>query len=310
MYKSEIYGKGGIYAKVVTDSTANGVRATTMELRYPRFIHSEFMTHRVFSRNASSSRAIPVAKNIEQVKENPAMPIFWGKNQKGMQAREENYTPIGFAPFQTSVPIFREDAWKYASLVAIAYAKQFEAAGYHKQIVNRLLEPFQFISVIVTSTEWDNFFSLRLHPDAQPEIQELAKCMKEARNQSFPFVFEEGMWHTPYIDGGVSKGYNGQQIENIVKCSAARCARVSYLNHDNSLPDYEKDLVLAHRLLESKHMSPFEHQLTPIPAFDFDDPEEIYKDQWEKGVTHIDRNGILWSGNMRGWIQYRQIIQN
>ena len=81
---------GQMEVKVIADSISeSGKRITTFQLKYPRFIHSEVMTHRVFSRNASSSRAIPVKKMIEQVRNNPAMPIHWGANQSGMQAKNE-----------------------------------------------------------------------------------------------------------------------------------------------------------------------------------------------------------------------------
>lgn len=156
-----------ISAKIVADSISPaGGRLVTMELCYPRFIHSEFLTHRMFSRNASSSRAIPVEKMLQQVQENPAMPVHWGKNQPGMQAREEIFPNTG------------KDLWKIYAKQTAKNAEELNLIGYHKQVVNRLLEPFQYIKVIVTATEWDNFFKLRLHEDAQPEMYELARCMK------------------------------------------------------------------------------------------------------------------------------------
>lgn len=281
-----------ITAKVIEDSIANNSRLTTMELTYPRFIHSEFMTHRMFSRNASSSRAIPVEKQIHQVLNTPATPIHWGKNQPGMQAKKE----IDF-------PTLAQDVWKYASELAVDRAYELKDLNTHKQIVNRLLEPFQYIKVIVTATEWDNFFKLRLHPDAQPEICFLAKAMKEAMDSSTPDVLEPGEWHLPYI---LNEDYYKTTTDNFIKLSVARCARVSYLNHDNSSPSIEKDIDLYSKLLEAGHMSPFEHQATPM--------SEIYKErfefdlEWVDGITHIDRNNNYWSGNFSGWIQYRQTL--
>lgn len=277
-----------IEAKVICDSIANGIRLTTLELNYHRYIHSEVMTHRMFSRNASSSRAIPVKRMLEQVKNNPAMPIHWGKNQPGMQAKEE-ITSKGDAI----------RAWECASDITAYWAECLNKLEVHKQISNRILEPFQWIKVIVTATEWDNFFKLRLHPDAQPEIQELARCMKVAMDNSVPQVINHGGWHLPYITARDTKETS---IENYIKMSVARCARVSYMNHDNTTPDIEKDLELADRLLEAGHMSPFEHQATPVQLVKGNDKP------WIKGVTHLDRDGNLWSGNFRGWIQNRNLL--
>lgn len=296
MYKSEVYGKGGIYAKVVADSIANDVRITTLELRYPRFIHSEFLTHRMLSRNSSSSRAVPVERMIEQVTYDPAMPIHWGANKAGMQAEEEL--------------VDWSATWKiYAKNVA-GFAKNMANAGYHKQIVNRLLEPFQFINTVVTATEWGNFFKLRLHPDAQPEIQELARVMKGAMRLSLP---EEegkggdwpGLWHLPYISEEDIDDYfkHSLSFTDIKKASVARCARVSYLNHNKEEPNIEKDITLHDKLLEAGHMSPFEHIATPMKE-EYDCKAGL----WEKGITHSDKEYMFWSGNFRGWVQYRNLI--
>lgn len=280
-----------ISAKVICDSISpSGVRLTTTELNYPRFIHSEFMTHRMFSRNASSSRAIPVERMLKQVEENPAKPIHWGKNQPGMQAEEEVEGEWG------------NIHWDWAGYYARQQALRLNACGYHKQVVNRLLEPFQWISVVVTATEWDNFFKLRLHKDAQPEIQELAKCMKEAMDNSLPVTLHPGEWHLPYITDADWDDNNWDSFEDkfVKKISASRCARISYLNHDNSTPDIEKDIKLADMLLAAGHMSPLEHQGTPMR-------QDSFNVHAEEGITHIDRYDNLWSGNFRGWIQYRQL---
>lgn len=287
-----------ISAKIIADSIANDIRITTMELCYQRFIHSEMMTHRMFSRNASSSRAIPVAKMLEQVAQNLAMPIHWGKNQPGMQAKEE-LTGIELELAQYD--------WILCARHTHSVAKLMNEIGVHKQVINRLLEPFQWIKVIVTATEWEGFFKLRLHPDAQPEIQELAKCMKEAMEVSSPKELALGEWHLPYVtmqypDTGQTSE-NNESLEECIKMSVARCARVSYLNHDNTSPDIAKDIALADKLLEAGHMSPFEHIATPMKP----NKEDTYY-SLQEGVTHIDRNGDEWSGNFRGFLQYRQLL--
>jgi thymidylate synthase ThyX len=252
-----------ITAKIILDSLSPiGRRLTTMQLCYPRFIHAEFMTHRVFSRNASSSRAIPVAKMIEQVRTDPAMPIHWGKNQPGMQANE-----------QLSDPSEAIRTWKRAARSAADIAATMNDLGLHKQVANRILEPFQHMHVIVTATDWDNFFKLRLHPDAEPNIQRLAEEMKMAMNASVPV---ERTVHLPYIKE--SELFLDQEAAAMV--SAARCARVSYLTHDGATPDKDKDMELALRLKEAGHASPFEH-----PAFADDMP--------------------FMTANFRGWKSFR-----
>ncbi|MCB0627931.1 MAG: FAD-dependent thymidylate synthase [Saprospiraceae bacterium] len=316
MYLAECYGKGGIYAKMVADSISKtGIRISTLELNYHRFIHSEFMTHRMFSRNASSSRAIPVNKILEKLKENPAMPIYWGKNKAGMQADEELDVLIFTDPECSGIS--REDLWKDAAEMAGYFAKDFSKTGYHKQIVNRLTEPFQFIRVIVTATEWDNFFKLRLHPAAQPEIQELARSMKIAMDSSIPEKLSVGEYHLPYIDKKEFNCFNKHpkmnawngSIEEPIKASIARCARVSYLNHDKSKPDVKKDIELYNHLLKEGHMSPFEHIATPIDEIQMNGLlHGVHPDNWDLGTTHVDKNDVSWSGNFKGWIQYRQLL--
>lgn len=181
-----------ISAKVVADSVGrHSPRLTTMLLRYPRWIHAEFMTHRVFSRNAASSRAIPVEKLIKDVLDDPAVPLSWGKNQKGMQAGEacgalvSAPVPMAYGgrrlELEQSKGRPREEAWLNGRDLAVMSAKAFAAAGYHKQIVNRLLEPFSHITVVVTATQWSNFFALRRHPEAEPHIRLLADRMWEAK---------------------------------------------------------------------------------------------------------------------------------
>lgn len=272
-----------ITAKVIEDSVAkgNGVRLTTLQLQYPRFIHAEFMTHRVFSRNASSSRAIPVAKVIEQVRNDPAMPIHWGKNQPGMQANEE-------LQGDEREQVIRQ--WKIAAERAADSANIMNMLGVHKQVANRILEPFQYMHVIVTATEWLNFFDLRAHPDAQPEIHALALTMRAAFDQSKPTMLREDEWHMPYVTRQ-ERLENYGNVDLLLKISAARCARVSYLTHDGQTPSIEKDVALYDRLVGSVplHASPIEHQATPMVG---------------KGSAE------LWSGNFRGWLQHRKMVES
>ena len=207
-----------ISAKVVAHSKSSitGKEIITFELIYPRFIHSELMTHRLFSRNAASSRAIPVSKMIEMVRNNPASPIHWGKNQPGMQAKEECLEQVFIQTFYDNAiwegkteeealaeaHVSAKHAWGFFAGEIADMAESFSIAGYHKQIVNRILEPFQWMKTVVTSTEWDNWYWLRNHPDAQPEIKRLAEVMLEAKEASEPRLLQPGDWHVPYYDEG------------------------------------------------------------------------------------------------------------
>jgi hypothetical protein len=283
----------GTDIEIIADSiNQSGNRLTTLQLRYPRFIHAEFMTHRVFSRNASSSRAIPVKRLIQDVTDDTAMPLHWGKNQPGMQAREEHNDQV-VVGFGSDDYVFgsREEAWNVARDNAIRQAEMFDAAGYHKQIVNRLLEPFTHINVVVSATDWDNFFELRDHPDAQPEIQVLAREIKSAMDASTPKPLSIGQWHLPYVadDDWEELGkltINVDDVEFLAnKVSVARCARVSYLTHDGRKTTVEEDIALHDKLVVAKplHASPAEHQACPTYG------------------RHR---------NLNGWLQYRTFLEH
>lgn len=254
-------------------------RVTTFVLRYHRYIHSELMTHRDFSRNASSSRAIPVEKSIASVMDDPAIPVHWGKNQKGMQAEQE---------VDGATALFAKSAWLEARDNAVASVKKMIELGIHKQIANRLLEPFNHISVVVTANRFANWFRLRCHKDAQPEIKELADLMLERYNKSEPKLLGPGEWHLPFV--GADERKSVDDIGRLIKYSVARCARVSYLTHSQEFPDKEADYKLFDRLMGSEvvHASPTEHQASPCPD---------------------SFNSKLW-GNLPGWMQYRKTIAN
>ena len=292
-----------ITAKIIADSYSaiNGKRITTFELVYPRFIHSELMTHRLFSRNAMSSRAVPIEKMITQVENDPATPAHWGKNQSGMQAKEE------LNGYELDIV---QALWKDAANEIAYNAKQMSAQGAHKQIVNRILEPFQLMKAVLTSTEYDNFFWLRKHEDAQPEIKELAERMYEQLewNKLLTVELDAGDWHTPYYEGGYWLKESETSLEDALAISSSCCAQVSYRLLDDSI---EKARKVYQRLVESTpvHASPFEHCASPM-RFDIMTASNLFKlgGRWEKGVTHADREGSFWSGNLKSWIQYRQLI--
>ena len=298
-----------ISAKVIADSiNHNGDRMTTMEIEYPRFILAELNTHRMLSKNSASSRAIPVKAMHEQIKASPAEPVYWGKNQAGMQAKEElTGTDITDAKF----------IWQRAMQDALHWAWALsDRIGLHKQIANRITEPWMTMKTVISGTEWANFFWLRDHPDAQPEIAELAFKMRLAMDSSIPQLLNPGEWHVPYVtsyrDSHSEVLYyvdaNEKYITAEQACiiSASCCAQVSYRKNDDS---YEKAEKIFKQLIESQpcHASPVEHQATPmyLPTYANYEPET-----WEPGVTHVSANGDLWSGNLRGWIQHRKLIAN
>jgi thymidylate synthase ThyX len=236
-----------IECQVIADSVMGGTRITSVQVKYPRFILPQLNTHRVFSRSTASSRAVPTAKLIAMVRENPVMPVHWGQNQAGMVAETEmNDLSIEAAKL----------LWLGAAKEAADRAEAMVDMGVHKQVVNRILEPFMWAETIITATEWDNFFKLRIADDAQPEIQALAKAIKKAMDESVPV---ERAFHLPYLRGDELDETRWTYAQK-AKISAARCARVSYLNHNKQMPSVDEDFALADRLIEAGHMSPFDHQ--------------------------------------------------
>ena len=291
-------------AKVVTDSISEeGKRITTLQCRYWRGIHAELMTHRAFARNAASSRAIPFLSYVQSGSGGPSMnqlspkctvatlqndrfvPEFIGTEQKGMQAGDE----LEEMRKHTAQRIIHEMMDK-----VMDDCKKLYELGVHKSIINRYLEPWSYITVVITATEWDNFFKLRCHPAAEKHFQKLALQMQAAMVESKPTLIEYGRWHLPYVDEtdteNIRTGMDGNAWEVMKKVSAARCARVSYLTHDGKR-DIKADLALAERLLNpgdgAIHASPFEHVATPTYAY-----------KGEHGT----------SGPFIGWRQYRKEI--
>lgn len=264
-------------AKILKDSINKfGIRLISMEITFPRFILAEVNTHRVFSRNSASSRAIPIEKMIEKVQTNPFYPIYWGKNQKGMQAKQElNDEEIALAKYE----------WQHAINEAILRVKNLSKIGVHKQTANRLLEPFLWHTAIISSTEWENWDSLRDHKDAQPEIKMMAQIMKECRSKSSPKLLQPGDWHLPLV-----RENELEEIESIYGAmgapmiSSGRCCRVSYLTH-NGERNLKADLDLCNTLVKDGHMSPMEH-----PA-----------------MCTEEQNFI---GNFKSWKQYRKMLPN
>ena len=298
-----------ISAKVIADSVCpQGVRMTTMEIEYPRFILAELNTHRMLSKNSASSRAIPVKAMHEFIRANPATPVSWGKNQPGMKANED----VG-----STVAIEAEQIWNRAKDDALHWADALaHKLAIHKQIANRITEPWMTMKTVISGTEWNNFFHLRNHADAQPEIKALAEAMTVAYTTHLPVPLKPGQWHLPYITIAeyvptgelqyLNNNFDPISLEEAKIVSASCCAQVSYRKNDDSF-DKAKKIYDQLILSEPVHASPIEHQATPM---DVDSMCRFEPDTWQPGVTHVSANSDLWSGNLRGWIQHRKLIRN
>lgn len=375
-----------IEAKIIADSISpQGYRITSVLLTYPRFIHSELMTHRMFSRNSASSRAIPFAKMVKMVEEDPFVPIAWQKDHKGMQGKEYFntndeivVTPIvlgkALEPVKMSALTVLTTEWHEAKYYAVEMAKKFNYYEVTKQLCNRLLEPFMWHTVLVTATEWENFFELRCpkyeylgeefrsqkdainsytfkvgfekerlyltslteldwiklsKSGAEIHIQALAESMWDAMNESVPKKLEAGEWHIPFGDKmntpffktekngdttinwvpipKVDLGAEGWIEDQKIKIATARCARLSYMTFDGDI-DYEKDINLHDHLLESNHMSPFEHCARAMSDEEYfshfkGNKEWIFTDESKFSKAHG------WCDNFKGWISYRHLVE-
>lgn len=284
----EVYVKG--IAATINRST--GTLLLTLECRFHRWVLAEFNTHRVFSRNSASSRAIPVARRLEDVQTSPAEPIVWASEQKGMQGGNE----LG-----ESARMAAERLWRNAAADAARSAEALAELGVHKSIVNRLLEPFLYHTAIVTSTEWSGFIQQRSSRQAQPEIHLLGALVAEAYEYyrevpSAAAPANPGMWHMPYIDFETDSALllkylslvSVSVLQSLARVSAARCARVSYETHDG-VRDISKDLELYDKLVGAApmHASPLEHVAM--------------------AVTHEQINA--WPGNLTGFAQLRHFVE-
>ena len=288
-----------IKAVILADSiSSNGNRVTTFELMLPRFVWAEVLTHSALARNAASSRAIPVSKSAAMIKANPAQPSMWGSNEPGMQS----FTAL------TGLRLWlAKRTWGLAAWVAASFSETLAKIGLHKQYANRTSEYAQVYKAVLTATELDNFFHLRCHKDAQPEIKELACKMRLAMVGSTPNLLHKDEYHLPYIttkrnNAGELQYFNSTKLqlstEQAKQISASCCAQVSYRLLDESTTKAE---FIYDKLVNATpiHASPFEHQATPIPS-----GSTLQTD----GVTHMMKDGSLCSGKFKGWLQARHFI--
>lgn len=274
--------------KIVADSLidlglnqySNNTRLTTFIVKFPRMINAEMLRHRALSFNSASSRAIPIERINSAVRDNPAHPIHWGAAQKGMQAETEldDTDPCWLIPGRTqgTTRDLAKFLWSSARDAALHFSNELNEIGAHKQIANRLTEPFQCITLIISGVFWENFFALRASEYAQPEFKHLAYMMLEEYNKSIPEIKKpitdhqlpynfaklplESL-HAPFID----QIPDSVSSEDKIKIAVARCARLSYMTHDNKL-DIDADLQLYDRLVTAGHMSPTEHIAAATPG--------------------------------------------
>ena len=318
-----------ISAKVVCDSISEqGVRLTTFEIEYPRIVMSEFNTHRSVSKNSSSSRAIPVSKMLEHTQTVNLKPVYFGSKKAGMQAGKEL---VGGDLINAKL------FWESALFDAVTWATELDELGVAKEVTNRLVEPFQLVKVVCTATDWDNFFNLRLHPDSDPNICMLAYKMYQAMQESEPVELKVGEWHLPFVDklldenlNLISYGVSHEDdtygtmhkpvtLEQAIKLSAASCASVSYRTEGMTLEKADKifDMLIKAEVI---HASPFEHLATPISKeIEIENSDYLTvgfinkvgdSNTWQQGITHMNKQGQLCSGNLRGFVQYRHLLPN
>ena len=281
-----------ISAVVIADSISKfGQRITTLELEFPRYILAEFNTHRAFSRNASSSRAIPTKKLISNSEDKFVQPVRYGKNKPGMQADKEN---LEGDALKEAMAI-----WAEMARMTREYCARLSILGLHKQWASRPLEWMSTIKVVVTATDFENFFFLRDHPEAQDEIAYLAQAIKVAMNGSKPKTLRDGQWHLPYVTDDEKTFLT---LPQALQVSAARCARTSYKTVHGVTSTVAEDMALFERLVhnlgnnsEPFHASPTEHQATPSVV---------------NGVgLSVDESTKDYTGNFQGWKQFRKYIE-
>ena len=343
-YKSEVIGKNGIAARIVAKSKSaySDTIIPTWECDFPKCILAELNTHCMLVRNAQSSRAVPVKKVIEQIRNNPVTPVHWGSNQAGMVAGEEIDNGVmvpryvekvqedGITTYEKKYQkVTRDYGWAEWAEVNAEYAAAYDTAGYHKQVPNRPMEAFTMVRGVITGTEIDNFFHLRYHKDADPYIAELARCMWEAYEQAETEVLYEGEWHTPYYGEGywresppvkflengapvTGQDDNGISLEWALKTSSAGCGQVSYRKLDLSEETVERvwDRLMTGDII---HASVTGHQATPMKDFDCNGCFGMDLDAYSivKGVTHVDmEGGDFWSAQFKHWIMHRKLIPN
>jgi hypothetical protein len=296
----------GYRVEILADSLSpQGVRLTTFLTTYPRFIHSEMLRHRMLSHLVASSRAIPTEKNIERVRTDPFIPSTFNARVKGMGVGD---------PLAEEEAALAKRHWVQASQDAVLAATRLNELGLDKSRANRLLEPFIWVDDIITGTDWENFFALRMDANAQPEFQVLAGMMREAMDTNAPWVVNEGEWHLPMTPDFPMDTFDGNW-EPWKLTSAGRCARVSFDTHER-IEDPQDGIQRAKRLKGNGHYSPFEVIARPFNADEWNAAEnargQYFDDCQQLGYKFDDNyaDSFFYRGNLRGWVQMRKEIPN
>lgn len=321
-------------ARILADSISPaGHRLTTFEGCFPRFILAEVNTHKMISKNSASSRAVPVLRRIAMLQSDPFVPEAFGKNRAGMQPGEA---------LEGDVDAAARDHWGRAMSCAIEEARALEGINVHKQYANRLLEPFLWHTAILSGTDWQNLWNLRVHPAAQGEFQKIARIMRDLYDASEPrLVGYEDDWHLPMVEGPEHDEFNlrvdGLKGRDLAKISAARCGRVSFLTHDGTKNPPAKDIERADSFIKDGHLSPLEHSARPMTEWELRAYEQFEADfnvegegvrtmRVSKEFLHQvrDMKGPLpgapmialvstpkrvhYCGNFNGWVQLRKLV--
>lgn len=331
-----IHRRGQYYVRVLADSISpEDVRLTTLECRYPRFIHAEVLRHRVDSHSVESSRAVPTEINIKKVKEDPFVPESFNKRVKGMgvgealdgEAREE-----------------AEKMWRESARAMAWRAGQLNDIGIDKSRANRLLEPFMYVKDIITATEWSNFLALRCPPGedvdldfpAQPEFQIFALLVRQALRLSDPKQLQHGWWHLPGATGlelhqlcqlreGKTVGDPDAFVNDLKRACPRRLAKISFDNL-NKPEDIEISIAKTGELVSFGHFSPTEHVARPMSFEDLMDGSPVQSkilvpaseisraihsgmgNDPDMSFVECVNTAQCWAGNFRGWVQFRKEI--
>lgn len=229
----------------------SGKKIATFVVTMPKFIQAQINSHRMLSRNAASSRAMPSKIIRRRVLKNPFLPIEFSKNQSGMRGGEK---------FKGIKLFFVKKIWLWSRYIPCFFHYLGEKLKIHKEVLNRIIEPWMFTQVLITATEWGNFLKLRIDNSSQPEIQYIAKEIKKLLDNNNPNILKHSEWHLPFINEEEKMKFS---LDELKKISTARCARVSYKLYDGKDSNLLKDVELCEKLISGGHWSPFEHIATP-----------------------------------------------
>jgi thymidylate synthase ThyX len=307
MYKAEV---------IAASRNTHGQRITTMLVTFPRIVLAELNTHRMFTRNSASSRAIPFKRMLAAVEDNPFVPLRFQKQHSGMQGTEY---------WEGDDHEFRKNLWLRARRRAVEGALDLDHAGTTKQLCNRLLEPFAWHTALITSTEWENYFALRANEAADIHIEHLAQLMLEAYNTAEVKQLQPGQWHMPFsdklpwVDQELADGFTAHgQVSKVfdesvaLKVCTARCAQTSYtlLGDDEKPLDVPKLIALHDRLARAGHWSPFEHCAKAMDRHEYYHNVRGYFERHTSELDMLNKDSDMygWCGNFQGFIQYRKLF--